>query len=141
MFEAGVVITVLVILGQYLEARARAQTGQSIKALLGQNEEALKSLKMSLELHYDLKLTMILALNYREIDKNDEALSLYDALLKRQDLTSQDRLSVAIEFASMGENIRAIKIAQDLAQNDPTFSAKSLDFVNDVRSGKFRELN
>ncbi len=34
-FEAGVVVTVLVILGQFLEARARAQTGQSIKALLG----------------------------------------------------------------------------------------------------------
>ena len=34
-FEAGVVITVLVILGQYLETRARAQTGQAIKALLG----------------------------------------------------------------------------------------------------------
>ena len=34
-FEAGVVITVLVILGQYLEARARAQTGQAIKVLLG----------------------------------------------------------------------------------------------------------
>ncbi|MDP8265902.1 MAG: heavy metal translocating P-type ATPase [Candidatus Aceula meridiana] len=34
-FEAGVVITVLVILGQYLEARARAQAGQAIKALLG----------------------------------------------------------------------------------------------------------
>lgn len=34
-FEAGVVITVLVILGQYLEARARVQTGQAIKALLG----------------------------------------------------------------------------------------------------------
>ncbi|MFH1093718.1 MAG: HAD-IC family P-type ATPase, partial [Candidatus Omnitrophota bacterium] len=34
-FEAGVVITVLVILGQYLEARARAKTGQAIKALLG----------------------------------------------------------------------------------------------------------
>jgi Cu+-exporting ATPase len=34
-FEAGVVITVLVILGQYLEARARAQTGQAIKSLLG----------------------------------------------------------------------------------------------------------
>ncbi|MCB9757453.1 MAG: heavy metal translocating P-type ATPase [Candidatus Omnitrophica bacterium] len=34
-FEAGVVITVLVILGQYLEARARSQTGQAIKALLG----------------------------------------------------------------------------------------------------------
>ncbi|PIW58182.1 MAG: copper-transporting ATPase, partial [Candidatus Omnitrophica bacterium CG12_big_fil_rev_8_21_14_0_65_50_5] len=34
-FEAAVVITVLVILGQYLEARARLQTGQAIKALLG----------------------------------------------------------------------------------------------------------
>ncbi|MEK7377216.1 MAG: heavy metal translocating P-type ATPase, partial [Candidatus Margulisiibacteriota bacterium] len=34
-FEAGVVITVLVILGQYLEAMARAQTGQAIKSLLG----------------------------------------------------------------------------------------------------------
>src|SRR3989338_5753936 len=34
-FEAAVVITVLVILGQYLEARARAKTGQAIKALLG----------------------------------------------------------------------------------------------------------
>ena len=34
-FEAAVVITVLVILGQYLEARARARTGQAIKALLG----------------------------------------------------------------------------------------------------------
>jgi len=34
-FEAGVVITVLVILGQYLETRARAKTGQAVKALLG----------------------------------------------------------------------------------------------------------
>lgn len=34
-FEAAVVITVLVILGQHLEAKARAQTGQAIKALLG----------------------------------------------------------------------------------------------------------
>lgn len=34
-FEAAVVITVLVILGQYLEGRARAKTGQAIKALLG----------------------------------------------------------------------------------------------------------
>ncbi len=34
-FEAAVVITVLVILGQYLEANARSQTGQAIKALLG----------------------------------------------------------------------------------------------------------
>ncbi len=34
-FEASVFITVLVILGQYLEASARAKTGQAIKALLG----------------------------------------------------------------------------------------------------------
>jgi len=34
-FESAAVITVLVILGQYLEARARARTGQAIKALLG----------------------------------------------------------------------------------------------------------
>ena len=34
-FEAATVITVLVILGQYLEAKARTQTGQAIKALLG----------------------------------------------------------------------------------------------------------
>jgi len=34
-FEAAVVITVLVVLGQLLEARARSQTGQAIKALLG----------------------------------------------------------------------------------------------------------
>ncbi len=34
-FEAAVGITILVILGQYLEAKARAQTGQAIKALLG----------------------------------------------------------------------------------------------------------
>ena len=34
-FEAAVVITILVILGQYFEAKARAQTGQAIKALLG----------------------------------------------------------------------------------------------------------
>lgn len=34
-FEAGVVIILLVILGQYLEARARAKIGQAIKALLG----------------------------------------------------------------------------------------------------------
>ncbi len=34
-FEAGVAITVLVILGQYLEAKARVRTGQAIKALLG----------------------------------------------------------------------------------------------------------
>lgn len=34
-FEAGVVITLLVIFGQYLEARARSQTGKAIKALMG----------------------------------------------------------------------------------------------------------
>ncbi len=34
-FEAAVVITVLVIFGQYLEAKARAETGQAIKALMG----------------------------------------------------------------------------------------------------------
>jgi len=34
-FEAAAVITVLIILGQWLEAKARSQTGQAIKALLG----------------------------------------------------------------------------------------------------------
>jgi len=34
-FESAVVITVLVILGQYLEARARVKTGEAVKALLG----------------------------------------------------------------------------------------------------------
>lgn len=34
-FEAAVFITVLVILGQFLEAKARSRTGQAIKALLG----------------------------------------------------------------------------------------------------------
>ena len=34
-FEAAAVITVLVILGQLLEAKARAKTGKAIKALLG----------------------------------------------------------------------------------------------------------
>lgn len=34
-FEAAAVITILVILGQLLEAKARSQTGQAIKALLG----------------------------------------------------------------------------------------------------------
>ncbi|MBN2482754.1 MAG: heavy metal translocating P-type ATPase [Candidatus Omnitrophica bacterium] len=34
-FEAATVITVLVLLGQLLEARARTRTGQAIKALLG----------------------------------------------------------------------------------------------------------
>ena len=34
-FEAAAVITVLIILGQLLEAKARSQTGRAIKALLG----------------------------------------------------------------------------------------------------------
>jgi Cu+-exporting ATPase len=34
-FEAAVMITLLVLLGQLLEARARSKTGQAIKALLG----------------------------------------------------------------------------------------------------------
>ncbi len=34
-FEAACVITVLVLLGQFLEAKARSRTGQAIKALLG----------------------------------------------------------------------------------------------------------
>ncbi|MBI4982329.1 MAG: copper-transporting ATPase, partial [Candidatus Omnitrophica bacterium] len=34
-FEAAAVITVLVLLGQFLEVRARNKTGQAIKALLG----------------------------------------------------------------------------------------------------------
>lgn len=34
-FEASSVITVLIILGQWLEAKARSRTGQAIKALLG----------------------------------------------------------------------------------------------------------
>jgi Cu+-exporting ATPase len=34
-FEAAAVITVLVLLGQLLEAKARSRTGQAIRALLG----------------------------------------------------------------------------------------------------------
>jgi len=34
-FEAAAVITVLVLMGQFLEAKARSRTGQAIKALLG----------------------------------------------------------------------------------------------------------
>jgi len=34
-FEAAAVITVLVILGQWMEARARSRTGQAIKSLMG----------------------------------------------------------------------------------------------------------
>jgi Cu+-exporting ATPase len=34
-FEAAAVITVLVLLGQLLEAKARSRTGQAIQALLG----------------------------------------------------------------------------------------------------------
>jgi Cu+-exporting ATPase len=34
-FEAAAVITVLVLLGQLLEAKARSQTGQAIRGLLG----------------------------------------------------------------------------------------------------------
>ncbi|MFH1281961.1 MAG: copper-translocating P-type ATPase [Candidatus Omnitrophota bacterium] len=34
-FEAAAVITVLVLMGQFLEAKARSKTGQAIKALLG----------------------------------------------------------------------------------------------------------
>jgi Cu+-exporting ATPase len=34
-FESAAVITVLVILGQWLEARARSRTGQAVRALLG----------------------------------------------------------------------------------------------------------
>jgi Cu+-exporting ATPase len=34
-FESAAVITVLVVFGQWLEAKARSQTGQAIKALLG----------------------------------------------------------------------------------------------------------
>jgi Cu+-exporting ATPase len=34
-FEAAAVITVLVLLGQWLEARARSQTGRAIQSLLG----------------------------------------------------------------------------------------------------------
>ena len=34
-FEASSVITILVILGQWLETRARAKTGQAVQALLG----------------------------------------------------------------------------------------------------------
>ena len=34
-FESAVVITALVIFGQYLEAKARARTGQAIRALMG----------------------------------------------------------------------------------------------------------
>jgi Cu+-exporting ATPase len=34
-FEASSVITILVILGQWLEARGHAKTGQAIQALLG----------------------------------------------------------------------------------------------------------
>jgi O-antigen ligase len=110
-----------------------------LKAMLGQNEEALENLKMFLDLYYDFKLTMVLALNYKEIGQRDKAINIYKALLKRQDLISRDRLSIAIEFASMGENRRAIRIAQNLIQKDPTFSKSSLKFIEDVESGKFRD--
>ena len=110
-----------------------------LKAILGQNEEALKNLKTFLDLSYDFKLTMIMAFNYKEIGQRDKAISIYEALLKRQDLISRDRLSIAIEFASMGEDRRAIRIAENLMKKDPTFSKSNLKFIEDVRSGKFRD--
>jgi len=102
-------------------------------------EEALKNLKTFLDLSYDFKLTMIMAFNYKEIGQRDKAISIYEALLKRQDLISRDRLSIAIEFASMGEDRRAIRIAENLMKKDPTFSKSNLKFIEDVRSGKFRD--
>ncbi|HQP11858.1 MAG TPA: HAD-IC family P-type ATPase, partial [Candidatus Omnitrophota bacterium] len=48
-FESAAVITVLVILGQYLEARARARTGQAIKALLGLAAKKAHRIKDGLE--------------------------------------------------------------------------------------------
>ncbi len=44
-FEASVVITVLVVLGQYLETRARTKTGQALKALLGLAAKSARRLK------------------------------------------------------------------------------------------------
>lgn len=48
-FEAAVVITILVILGQYLEARAREQTGKAIKALLGLAAKKAHRIKEGIE--------------------------------------------------------------------------------------------
>ncbi len=44
-FEAAAVITVLVLLGQLLEARARSRTGQSIRALLDLSAKSANRLK------------------------------------------------------------------------------------------------
>ncbi|MBI3601993.1 MAG: heavy metal translocating P-type ATPase [Candidatus Omnitrophica bacterium] len=48
-FEAACVITVLVVLGQLLEAKARSRTGQAIKALLGLAAKNAHRMKDSLE--------------------------------------------------------------------------------------------
>ncbi len=48
-FEAAAVITVLVLLGQLLEARARNRTGQAIKALLGLAAKTAHRLRDGLE--------------------------------------------------------------------------------------------
>ncbi|MFH1061869.1 MAG: heavy metal translocating P-type ATPase [Candidatus Omnitrophota bacterium] len=60
-FEAGVAITLLVILGQYLEARARARTGQAIKALLGLAAKKARRITDSGEEEVDIE----------QIQKND----------------------------------------------------------------------
>ncbi|MBC7979183.1 MAG: haloacid dehalogenase, partial [Armatimonadetes bacterium] len=44
-FEAAAVITVLVLLGQLLEAKARSRTGQSIRALLDLSAKSANRLK------------------------------------------------------------------------------------------------
>ena len=55
-FEAATVITVLVILGQLLEARARRQTGQAIKALLGLAAKNANRIKDGREEDVDIEM-------------------------------------------------------------------------------------
>ncbi|MDL5054134.1 HAD-IC family P-type ATPase [Oscillatoria laete-virens NRMC-F 0139] len=54
-FEAAAVITVLALLGQFMEARARRQTGSAIRSLLGQ--EAKSAHRISKEGEVDVPLS------------------------------------------------------------------------------------
>ncbi len=107
-----------------------------VKSFLGKDDDAIENLKKAMTLYSDIKLNMVLARSYSKIGKKEEALKIYESILKDDKIVLQDMVNIAIDLAQMGEKKRAIEIAEEIIKiQGPTEDA--LNFIESVKSGKF----
>ncbi len=109
-----------------------------IKALLGENEEALRNLKKAAELTGSLKFEMTLAFNYAKLGQKQKSIDVYNNILNTRKLSTKQYIDVAVAFAKMGEEERAIKTTKKIIELFPKERARATQFIKDIKEGKIK---